>query len=84
MASLETDPECLILTNGIGPIEYVKYEAEEKSIPIYVVEKSTQQIMSVLDEIQTTVSFDHPQKIEVFADSFSKFVNIEHIGNTIN
>ena len=83
MASLETDPECLILTNGIEPIEYVKYEAEEKDIPIYVVEKSTQEIMSVLDEIQTTVSFDHPQKIEVFADSFSKFVNIEHIGNTI-
>ena len=84
MASLETDPECLILTNGIEPIEYVKYEAEEKDIPIYVVEKSTQEIMSVLDEIQTTVSFDHPQKIEVFANSFSKFVNVEHIGNIIN
>ena len=84
MASLETDPECLILTNGIEPIEYVKYEAEEKDIPVYVVEKSTQEIMAVLNEIQSTVNFNHSEKIGVFADSFSKYVNIEPISKIIN
>ena len=84
MASLETDPECLILTNGIEPIEYVKYEAEEKDTPVYVVEKSTQEIMAVLNEIQSTVNFNHSEKIEVFADSFSKYVNIEPISKIIN
>lgn len=84
MAALETDPECLILTNGIEPIEYVKYEAEEKDIPIYVVEKNTQEIMSVLNDIQVTVSFNHTRKIDVFADSFSKHVNIEPISEIIN
>jgi BioD-like phosphotransacetylase family protein len=81
MASLETDPECLILTKGIGPIEYVKYEAEEKDVPIYVVEKSTQQIMSDLDGIQTTVNFNHPAKIETFSQAFSKYINIEPVSS---
>jgi len=84
MASLETEPECLILTNGIEPIEYVKYEAEEKDIPVYVVEKSTQEIMADLNDIQSTVNFNHTQKIGFFADSFSKYVNIEPISKIIN
>ena len=84
MASLETDPECLILTNGIEPIEYVKYEAEEKDIPVYVVKKSTQEIMADLNDIQSTVNFNHTQKIGFFADSFSKYVNIEPISKIIN
>ncbi len=84
MASLETEPECLILTNGIEPIEYVKYEAEEKDIPVYVVEKSTQEIMADLNDIQSTVNFNHTQKIGFFADSFSKYVNIEPIIKIIN
>ncbi|MBK49630.1 MAG: hypothetical protein CL768_01135 [Chloroflexi bacterium] len=84
MAALETDPECLILTNGIDPIEYVKYEAEEKNIPVYVVEKSTQEIMSLLNNVHTTVNFNHAQKIDVFTDSFSKYVNIEPISKIIN
>ena len=84
MASIETDPECIILTKGIEPIEYVKYEAEEKDIPIYVVEKSTQQIMSDLDGIQTTVNFNHPAKIEGFSQAFSKYINIEPISSNID
>ena len=84
MASLETEPECLILTNGIEPIEYVKYEAEEKDIPVYVVKKSTQEIMDALNDIQATVNFNHTQKIGFFADLFSKYVNIEPISKIIN
>ena len=38
MSALGTDMECFILTNGLEPIEYVKYEADEEEVSIVIVD----------------------------------------------
>lgn len=41
LGALETSTKCLILTGGIKPIPSVMQVAEEKGVPIIVVEKDT-------------------------------------------
>lgn len=68
MAALATPTSCLLLTNGKEPIEYVRYEAGEEQVPIVLVESNTLATMSALDTLVDGASFDHPLKMERFAE----------------
>ena len=51
MSALTTSTQCLVLTGGIDPIEYVLYEAELEEVPIAVVPSETLDAMAALDDL---------------------------------
>lgn len=64
MAALNTITSCLVLTKGVEPIEYVRYEAEQEQVPIMVVETDTQDTMKNLESLIESAAFDHSLKLE--------------------
>ena len=79
MAALQTPTSCLVLTQGIEPIEYVRYEAEEEEVPIIVVETDTLSTMASLNTVQERVGFDHPAKLQRFAELVRAHVDVATI-----
>lgn len=68
MSALTTPTLCLVLTDGIEPIEYVRNEAELEEVPIAVVASDTMTTMSALNDLSTRARFDHPAKLQRFAE----------------
>lgn len=50
LGALETPTKCLILTGGVKPIPNVLLVAEERNVPVIVVEKNTVETLSALEE----------------------------------
>jgi hypothetical protein len=68
MAALATPTACLISTQGIEPIEYVRYEAEEEEVAIMIVEENTLTTMAFLGSLMDKAQFDHPDKVCAYAE----------------
>ena len=79
MAALATPTTCLLLTNGKEPIEYVRYEAEQEQVPIVLVETDTLATMSALETLIDDARFDHPRKMERFAELMQAHVDMDAI-----
>ena len=77
MSSLTTPAACMVLTKGIEPIEYVKYEAEQEEVPIIVVETDTLTTMDTLSSLLDRARFDHPFKLDRFAELVQNHVDLE-------
>ena len=76
MSSLTTPTACMVLTKGIEPIEYVKYEAEQEEVPIIVVETDTLATMDALASLMDGARFDHPLKLSRFAELVQTHVDL--------
>ena len=79
MSALSVPVTCLVLTNGIDPIEYVKYEAERVNVPVMVVDSDTIATMDALAGLVEGASFDHPRKLVRFADLVEQHVDLAAI-----
>ena len=67
MSALQTDTKCLILTQGIEPIEYILNEADLQETPIIVVESNTLETMDLINTVLNSSSFDHQSKLTRFS-----------------
>lgn len=83
MAALQTPTDCLILTKGIEPIEYVLYEAEEQGVPIVMVDPDTIPTMELLATIQDRALFNHPDKLMRFGELLREHVDIGVIMSSV-
>ena len=63
MSALQTDMECFILTRGMEPIEYVKYECDEEEVAAIIVDMDTIETMKAVGPLQLHARFDHPDKL---------------------
>jgi BioD-like phosphotransacetylase family protein len=79
MAALHTPTSCLILTNGVEPVEYIVNEADLEEVPIVVVDSNTLDTMAELNTLQDRVGFDHAQKVECFRELLRKNVDLDPI-----
>lgn len=77
MAALQTPMVCMVLTEGIDPIEYVANEAELEAVPIIVVKAATLETMDSLTSITEELRFDHMDKLEAFAHLVDEHVDLE-------
>ncbi|PKB60378.1 MAG: hypothetical protein BZY65_01355 [SAR202 cluster bacterium Ae2-Chloro-G2] len=77
MSALGTDMECFIMTGGLEPIEYVKYEAQEEEVSIIIVNSDTLDTMDKIGTLQENAQFDHKEKLFKFKDLISRHVNVE-------
>ena len=71
MASLESQTECLILTGGNDPIEYVQHEAEKNGVVVLKVNYDTNQTVSHLEDIIESSNTLHREKIDEFVQEIS-------------
>ena len=79
MAALQTPTACMVLTQDTEPIEYVVNEAELEEVPVVVVPTNTLDTMDALGGMQGSVRFDHPAKMERFAELLETHVDVEGI-----
>lgn len=77
MAALTTSTSCMVLTNGVPPIEYVRHESELEGIPIILVQSDTLTTMNLLNTVQNNSQFDHPEKLVRLADLINKHLDLE-------
>ena len=70
---------CLVATNGIAPIEYVRYEAEQEETPIIMVATDTLDTMDRLDTLIDGSRFDHPRKLERFAALLTEHLDMPRL-----
>ncbi len=83
-AALNTDTACLVLTKGIEPIEYVRYEAEQEEVPVMVVDSDTLTTMDTLNTLMDGARFDHPLKLERLAELVEAHLDIPALLGTLN
>ena len=83
LAALNTSTACLVLTNGIEPIEYVKYEAELEKTSIIVVETNTLQTMEILNTLMDNTNFDHTSKLTEFSQLIDSHFDLPNLYRNI-
>ena len=79
MSALQTDVTCFIMTNGIEPVEYIKYESQEEGVPIIIVEKNTIETMEDIGNLQINAAFDRPDKLKRMSDLVDQYVGLERL-----
>ena len=79
MSALNTDMECFIMTNGMDPIEYIKYEAVEEGVSIMIVQSDTLDTMENISKLQQLAEFAHPDKLSKAKKLVSDYVNVEQL-----
>ncbi|MFP6594884.1 MAG: DRTGG domain-containing protein [Dehalococcoidia bacterium] len=83
IAALATPIKALILTCGVKPVEYVYYEADKRQVPVTVVESDTQQAALELERFLEFSHFDHPAKLERFAELAAEHLDLDRIDSAI-
>jgi len=76
MSALATDLECLILTCGLEPTEYVTYESKEEEVPIILVETTTLETMATVNTFTSLANFDHLDKLNRGCELISSQFNM--------
>ena len=76
MSALTTPTSCMVLTKGIEPIEYVKYESEQEEVSVMVVETDTLGTMEAVNTLVDRARFDHPLKLSRFAELLEQHVDL--------
>ncbi len=79
IAAMETSTKGIILTGGRYPNSVVIGKAEEKGIPIIVVNLDTYSTIEKLDKAVITLDFEDEKKIVRYLDLFKKNVDIKRL-----
>jgi len=64
LAALETDTRCLILTGNLYPNDIIISRAEERKVPIMVVQRDTLTIVQQVEDIMTRLRIRDKRKID--------------------
>ena len=65
-SAIDTPTRCVILTGNFEPIPYLLSKAEERQVPVAVVEKDTLDILDTLEEIFDGPALDSQAKLTAF------------------
>jgi BioD-like phosphotransacetylase family protein len=63
LAALETDTRCLILTGNLYPNETIIAKAEERNVPIMVVQRDTYSVVEQVEDIMSRLRIRDERKI---------------------
>ena len=77
LAALRGPIACLVLTGGHQPIPYVYHEAEQKEVPLLVVEHNTMSIAEALNSLPELTNVRHSSKAERFDQLLSEHGSLE-------
>lgn len=74
-SAIDTPTRCVILTGNFEPIPYLLSKAEERQVPVAVVEKDTLDILDTLEEIFDGPALDSQAKLTAFTSLLESSVD---------
>lgn len=79
LAALEQDPAGIILTSDIVPQQNIIARAEERGIPILLVETDTFSTAKMIDEMEPLLKKDDREKIQILSGLIEKHVHVDDL-----
>jgi len=68
MATLETSTRCLVISGSTAPIDYVRYKAEDKGVPIVLTKNDTNTIVKNIEDALDKGRFNQEKKLVKLAE----------------
>jgi len=68
MAALETSTRCLVISGGGEPIDYVRFQADEKGIPIITTRNDTDTVIRRIEDLLDGTRFHQEKKLTRLAE----------------
>ena len=68
MAALETPTRCLVISGGGEPIDYVRFKAEEKNIPVIMTQHDTDTVIRNIETLLESTRFHQDKKLNKLAE----------------
>jgi BioD-like phosphotransacetylase family protein len=68
MAALETPVKCLVVSGEAAPIDYVRYKAEDKGVPIVTTKSDTSAIVESIEEALGKARLNQEKKLTKVAE----------------
>ncbi|MBU2535639.1 MAG: DRTGG domain-containing protein [Chloroflexota bacterium] len=68
MAALETATKCLVISGGGEPIDYVRFKADEKGVPIITTRNDTDTVIKHIEDLLDGTRFHQEKKLNRIAE----------------
>ena len=79
MAVLETSTRCLVISGGTAPIDYVRYKAEDKGVPIILSKNDTNDIVKRIEKALSEARFNQEKKLVKLAEIMEQHLDFSAI-----
>ena len=79
MAALETSTRCLVISGNTGPIDYVRYKAEDEGVPIILTKNDTGTIVKSIEDALGKARFTQEKKLLKLAEIMEKHLDFQAI-----
>jgi hypothetical protein len=68
MAALETATKCLVISGGGEPIDYVRFKADEKGIPLITTRNDTDTVIKNIEDLLDGTRLQQEKKLSKLAE----------------
>jgi BioD-like phosphotransacetylase family protein len=79
MAALETSTRCLVISGDTPPIDYVRFKAEEKGVPIISTKNDIDSIVQRVEEALSQARFHQERKLTKLAEILERNLDFQAI-----
>lgn len=79
MAALETSTRCLVISGGKAPIDYVRYKAEDKGIPLISTENDTGAVVQSIEDALDKARFHQEKKLIKLAEILEQNLDFQAV-----
>ena len=79
MAALETATRCLVISGGGEPIDYVRFKAEEKNIPVIMTPNDTDTVIKHIEDLLDSTRFHQEKKLNRLAEILQQNLDFKAI-----
>ncbi len=83
IAALHTPTRCLVLTGGHDPLQYVRYEAQQESVPLILVQSNTLDTAKAAEALFTVSSPHHPDKAQRYAGLLQQRLDVTVVASAL-
>jgi len=79
MAALETATRCLVISGGGEPIDYVRFKAEEKNIPVIMTRNDTDTVIKHIEDLLDSTRFHQEKKLNRLAEILQQNLDLKAV-----
>jgi len=79
MAALETATRCLVISGGGEPVDYVRFKAAEKNIPVIITRNETEAVIRNIEDLLDRTRFHQEKKLSRLAEILKPSIDLKAI-----
>ena len=79
MAALETATRCLVISGGGEPVDYVRFKADEKGIPVIMTRNDTDTVIKNIEDLLDGARFHQEKKLNRLAEALQQNLDFKAI-----